>query len=83
MDISGAEESYQKKYADFDEKNVVKFLISDVGSPASILFAINNARENARTIRDVIPREAWEHINAASMWVKEKADRSISKRNRF
>lgn len=83
VDISGAEASYVEKYTDFDEKNVVKFLISDAESCSSIVFSINNARENARTIRDVIPREAWEHVNAFSLWVKDKAERSLSKRNRF
>lgn len=83
VDISGADTLYCEKYTDFDEKNVVKFLISDVDSASSIVYSIQNARENARTIRDVIPREAWEHINAFSMWVKEKADKSLSRRNRF
>lgn len=83
VDISGSGDTYQEKYPDFEEKNVVKFLIADAASPSSILFSINNARENARTIRDVIPREAWEHINGFSLWVKDKAERALSKRNRF
>lgn len=83
IDISGAETFYQEKYGDFDEKNVVKFLIAEPDYCSSIVFCVNNARENARTIRDVIPREAWEHINAFSLWVKEKADKSLSRRNRF
>lgn len=83
IDISGAESVYQEKYGDFDEKNVVKFLIAEQDYCSSIVFCVNNARENARTIRDVIPREAWEHINAFSLWVKEKAEKSLSRRNRF
>lgn len=83
IDISGADEMYCKKFTDYDEKSVVKFLIADPESFSSIVFSINSARENARTIRDVIPREAWEHINAFSMWVKEKAEKSLPRRQRF
>ena len=79
--ITGAEAAYSSE--DFDEKAVLKFLISDMHTQVSILACLACARENARTIRDVIPREVWERINALYLYAKEQAPQATSKRGRF
>jgi uncharacterized alpha-E superfamily protein len=79
--ITGSEAVYSSQ--DYDEKAVLKFLIADTHSQVSILSCLANARENARTIRDVIPREVWEKINAAYLHAKDQAPQAISKRGRF
>ena len=42
---------------------VTRFLVEDERNPSSILSGIHNARENARTVREVLPMELWERIN--------------------
>jgi uncharacterized alpha-E superfamily protein len=79
--ITGAETIYSGK--DIDERSVLKFLISDGDAPVSILNCLACARENARTIRDVIPREVWEQINATWLHAKEQAPQAVTKRGRF
>jgi uncharacterized alpha-E superfamily protein len=79
--ITGAEPAYNS--TDYDERSVLKFLISDTTSPVSIVSCLFSARENARTIRDVIPREVWETINTAYLKAKESAPHALTKRNRF
>lgn len=81
ISITGADAIYSGK--DMDERSVLKFLISDGDAPVSILNCLAAARENARTIRDVIPREVWEQINAAYLHAKEQAPQAITKRGRF
>lgn len=61
---SGDEEDFKKRYDEFDEKNVVRFLTFDEKNPNSILGCVQRARENARTVREVISTEMWETINA-------------------
>ncbi|MBK8971852.1 MAG: alpha-E domain-containing protein [Hahellaceae bacterium] len=78
--ITGAAESYQ---GDYEERSVLKFLISDKDSPTSILSSLAYARENARTIRDVIPREVWETINTTYLYAKEQTSLALSKRGRY
>jgi uncharacterized alpha-E superfamily protein len=41
------------------------------------------ARENCRTIRDIIPREAWERVNDLYMFAKDNSQKGISKRGRY
>lgn len=79
--ITGAEPAYNS--TDYDERSVLKFLICDTTSTVSIVSCLFYARENARTIRDVIPREVWETINTAYLKAKETAPLALSKRNRF
>jgi uncharacterized alpha-E superfamily protein len=60
---SGDDEDFTKRYNQADERTVVKFMTFDRNNPNSILQCIFRARENARTVREVIPVEMWEKIN--------------------
>ena len=61
---SGDDEDFSKRYDASDERNVVHFLTFDSKNPNSILSCIQFARENARTLREVISSEMWEALNA-------------------
>jgi len=81
--ISGSEEIYSAKYPNYLEQNVVSFLVGDFSYPNSILSCLSLARENTRTIRDIVPREAWECINELFLHAQEQLESGISKRGRF
>jgi len=81
--ITGSEDVYLAKYPNYDEHNVVSFLVGDFDYPNSILACLNVARENARTIRDIVPREAWERINEQFLDAQEHLQSGVSKRGRF
>jgi uncharacterized alpha-E superfamily protein len=83
IDITGSEESYSSNYPDYHEQNAVSFLVGDFSYPNSILSCLNLARENARTIRDIVPREAWERINELFLYAQEQLQFGMSKRGRF
>jgi len=61
---------------------VLKFLLADEDSPGSVHFCIRAARENVRTTRDVLPEEAWEHVNELYLYCHEQAGKSVGRRNR-
>ncbi|MCG8537396.1 MAG: alpha-E domain-containing protein [Pseudomonadales bacterium] len=83
IDITGTRANYEESYDNFEERSVMKYLIQDQDSPVSILNSLKWARENARTIRDVIPREAWEQINGLNLYAKDQLNVALSKRGRF
>ncbi len=83
IDITGTRDIYVKRNDNFEERSVMKYLISDPESPVSIANSLKWARENARTVRDVIPREAWEQINALNHYAKDQLNVAMSKRGRF
>ena len=83
IEILGADKHYLEQNSDFDERQVLKYLISDPDSPNSILNSLRRARENARTIRDIVPRETWERINDLYLYARSSALSGYSKKGRF
>lgn len=72
---SGDDADFSKRYGEHNEKNVLHFLTFDKENPNSIYSCICAARENARTVRDVISSEMWEQINALYHMVMEHSRR--------
>ena len=68
---TGDEKSFIKKYAESTKDNVVDFLTYDRDNPNSILSSLRAARENARSVRESISSEMWEHINRFYLMVKD------------
>ena len=83
VDITGYSEPFEEHYTTADDRNVVKFLVGDVRNPGSIMRSLESARENARTIRDIIPREAWEQINHLSLRCKSNLQLGLSRQGRY
>lgn len=83
VDIIGARESYLKTHSDFSEQKTLRYLLVGSDNYSSILNSIVSARESARTIRDVIPRDVWEAINSLYYYVKDHTNEGLSKRGRF
>ncbi|MCX4026206.1 alpha-E domain-containing protein [Endozoicomonas sp. SM1973] len=83
IDIIGTRELFRDLYDDFSENSVLEYLIIEKNNPSSILSALLNARDNTRTVREVIPRQVWEAINSSYYFVKENAQGALSKRGRF
>lgn len=81
--ITGGDELFRGQYDKADERSVVRFLASDEVNPGSIMSSLSNARENARTIREILPREAWECINSLYMEVRRRMPRGLAENRRF
>ena len=80
--ITGLGEKFDDYYHEPTERNVVKFLIGDVNNPSSILNSLIMARENCRTVRDIIPRTAWQNINKLYLFAKESVPTGLTKKGR-
>jgi uncharacterized alpha-E superfamily protein len=79
IEILSDKAHFQSRFAVADEQNVVNFMITDGDNPSSIVSAISAARENARTIREMLPRELWEQINGLHLYA-EKYRHDLSNR---
>ena len=60
---SGDDRLFAQNYEAPDRDAVLHFMSFDSNNPNSILSCISKARENARSVREVISKEMWEHIN--------------------
>lgn len=68
-DNFGFYEHYQQATRD----NVIDYLTFDKQNPNSIYSCLAYARENARTIRESITKEMWEHLNSFYLKVRDTA----------
>ncbi|MGB3493831.1 MAG: alpha-E domain-containing protein [Elainellaceae cyanobacterium] len=67
---------FTEKYGEFNADNVIHFLTFDKDYPNSILSCLQRARENARSVREVISSEMWEQINAFYLMVTDASQSS-------
>ena len=65
------EQTFQERYGLATQENVLEFLIFDAHNHNSIYSCVLRARENARTIRENISIEMWEHINGFYHKIKQ------------
>src|SRR5881394_3685739 len=63
VNTTGDVDSFVKRYGQATEENVIRFLTFDAANPNSILSCVRAARENARTIREIISSEMWLSLN--------------------
>ncbi len=64
------------------ETTVMEHLIADRANPGSIVGCVALARENLRTTREVIPREAWQVVNSLSHFVDSTAHEAVWRQGR-
>jgi uncharacterized alpha-E superfamily protein len=73
---------FQEHYGDVTPEKVIQFLVFDRTYPNSILSCLYMARENARSVREVISSEMWEQVNEFYTLVSQaKQDLSLSALN--
>jgi uncharacterized alpha-E superfamily protein len=73
VNTTGDNEYFRKHYDRATRENVIRFLAFDGDYPNSIFSCVRMARENARTIREAISSEMWEHVNNLYHSVKTAA----------
>ena len=71
VSASGDNELFEKLYGEQTRRNVVHFLCCEAENPNSIFSCVRAARENARSIREVIASEMWEEINQFYIYVRD------------
>ncbi len=71
----GDEAEFQERHGQADQARVISFLAFDLENPNSIATCFRAARENARTVRDMISTAMWEEINKGHLEVQSAAKR--------
>ena len=80
--ITGTKSLHASFHAQADEASIVKFLIADDENPHCVVNSIANARENLRSVREVLPREGWQVVNDLYLYVAAHRSDGVSRRSR-
>lgn len=61
--VTGDMELFKSLYDSATRENVINFMVLDRNNPNSIISCVNQARENASSVREIISSEMWLLIN--------------------
>lgn len=86
IDITGSAALFDELYgpnAEANEHNVCRFLATDTRNPGSLINSIANVRDNARHVRETMPRITFEHFNDLYLFARSAlvAGQSRSRRS--
>lgn len=70
---TGDHEGFQERYPVPSQRNVINFLTFDDKNMNSVVTCLRAARENARSVRDIIGSGIWEEINKFYLYVRNAA----------
>ena len=73
VEITGDTEAFAAHYGEATQRNIIQFLTFDTENVNSILSCLRSARENARSVREIISSEMWEQLNQAYLMVNAAA----------
>jgi len=75
VQVTGDDEAFKARYPSANRHNVIEFLTFDGANPNSIVSCIAKARENARTVREIISSEMWSEINRLHLGLQDTGAR--------
>ena len=76
--ITGDQRFYEETYSAYNQERVTHFLTFDREYGNSILTCLAAARENGRSIREIISSEMWEHLNTFYLELADPASTSMA-----
>lgn len=69
--ITGDEALYSANFDEYSARNVSEFLLWHPANPNAVTTCITLARENARSVREQLSSEMWEHLNRLYFLVRD------------
>ena len=82
LSIVHANDSFAKTGLAENEKNLLHHFITDTDHTGSIISCMAMARENMRTLREIIPREGWQCVNEFYLFMKAEVDQVANRPRR-
>jgi len=81
VNTTGDKEAFTKRYGEATQQNVIHFLTFDAENSNSICSCVRAARENARSVREIISSEMWLQLNKFHLMVTEATENSSAHAN--
>ena len=78
IDTTGDVEEFAEHHGAATQQNVIHFLTFDTENANSVVSSLRTARENARSVREVISSEMWEQVNEFYLMINAAATRQGS-----
>ena len=79
--VAGNKKAFLSKYGAINKSAVINFILRDKTNPSSVLSSIENARQNARIVRNNLTKELFETINETYLKLSEIFRRPVNEKN--
>src|SRR2546422_10964429 len=76
VNTTGDHEDFAQRCGEATQYNVIQFLTFDRDNPNSISSCLRAARENARSVREIISSEMWEQLNKFYLMVNSASSQA-------
>ena len=80
--VVGGREQFDESHARASEADIVRFLVADPSNGGSVVSSVAAARENLRTTREVLPRDAWQAVNDLYLFTSRDTESGVDRRTR-
>ena len=80
--VTGSAEAFDSVQDHSDESSIMRFLVAEPTNSSSVLMTVTHARENLRSTREVLPREAWQAVNDLYLYVDAHRHDGVGRRSR-
>ncbi|HZS07265.1 MAG TPA: alpha-E domain-containing protein [Blastocatellia bacterium] len=80
--ITGDDAPFRQSFDEYNARHVSEFLLWHAANPNAVTTCITLARENARSVREQISSEMWEHLNRLYFLVRD-LNREITARGPY
>jgi uncharacterized alpha-E superfamily protein len=81
--ITGDYDSFASRCQTATRDNVIHFLTFDLENPNSILSCVRTARENARSVREILSSDMWEQVNKVYLATSDAAAQTLDSPEEF
>ena len=82
LDMTDSHPTFSSSDQPPTERNVVRHLTTNRDNPGSLANSLNFARENARTVRENMPRVSFEYINDLYLYARRELSGALSRSRR-
>lgn len=79
VETLGSRESYEQRYGVYAEQEVLRYVTLDREHDNSLVCCVNHARGNLRSLREKLPSELWDVVNAFNLWLRDKEPEDMMK----
>ena len=80
--MTGSAAAFRRRYPSADERSIITFLLAARDNASSVVASVMAARENLRTTREVVPREAWQALNDLYLYATSHHTEAVDRRSR-
>lgn len=72
LEVLHLDRPYADKHGEVDPATVIAFLVSDRDNQGSMLASVTRARENIRSVRELVSTETWEAVNSLYLQLQRR-----------